>query len=78
MQFSEAYDTFFLDVYCFIFGVLKDDDQTLDVLADVFVHLNLTGLTNPIEIKSFLLTDMRKTTLDYIRFKFKKDVSVEG
>jgi DNA-directed RNA polymerase specialized sigma24 family protein len=76
MTFLEAYDEYFEMVYCFIYEVLKDEDQTFDVLADVFLHFARTDLTDPGEIKSFLYIDMRKTTLDYIRFKFKSRADI--
>ncbi len=79
-EFERVYNKFFDNVYRYVFLIVKKQDDSLDVVQDVFmkVFMTKTDFNDDEHLKAWILHCAYNCSMDYFRSKYRKVVSIDS
>lgn len=78
-EFSRVYEKFFETIYKVTFLLMKNQQDTADIVQDVFYkfYVNLKEFNDDEHIKAWLLTCSRNACMDFFRSKHRKTTDID-
>ena len=78
-RLKEAYDMFWFDSFLICKKIIKNEDEAIKIVADVFVSLyrKMDAINGLVDIKSFVFTTSRELALKNVKQEVYADKNIK-